>query len=163
MRELPRELHRGCEDDDVQRHEQLVAERADAHGDARERKERQDPRLAPERGRKPGGDRERCERPADRLGVVVRRERGREHARAERGETEPCEPVAARPCQEQQRQPEARDRPRDAREPDHRTTTDAVSTWPRSLTVSRYVPIADGARSFSTRPEPVPARAPSVQ
>ena len=140
-----------------------MPERADADRDAREREQRHEPRLPLERRRQERRDDECAERPAHRLRVVVRGERRGEHARAERGEAEPREPVAPRAREEQERQPEARDRAGEPREADQRTTTVAVSTWPCSRTVSRYVPGERAARSFNTGADAKPERVPSVQ
>ena len=140
-----------------------MAESADARGNAREREQRQEPGLAPERGREQRGHGDRAESAADCLGDVPRSEGCGEHAGAERGEAEPGEPVAACAGEEQQCQPEARDRAGEPREPDHRTSTVAVSTWPCSLTVRGYRPACAGACSFRTRPDAKPSRVPSRQ
>ena len=100
MRELPGELHRRADDDDVERDEQLVPERADPGGDAREREERP-PRIPAERDREDRAGDERAEPSEHGLAPLRRRECGREHARAERREAEPGEPVAPRPRDEQ--------------------------------------------------------------
>src|SRR5581483_5232656 len=130
-------------------------------GNGREREDRQQPRLAPKCGGETCCDRKPGERPSHRLRVVVRSERRAEHACPERREAESREPVPTRPREQQQREPEDSDRACDPREPDHRTVTVAAAACPCSLTTSLNVPLARGARSFSTARVAEPERRPS--
>jgi hypothetical protein len=70
--EIPRQRERSAENDDIQRQEQLMAERAHPDGDARERRDRQQPGNSTEQIRKCGADRERAGDAADDLARLVR-------------------------------------------------------------------------------------------
>ena len=136
---------------------------ADAHRYTRERQYREEPRHAPERERKSKADPERGEHAAEQLDRAMWRNRCAEHARPECCEAEAGDALASRLRNEQQREAEARDRPAEMREPDHRTNTAARLTWPRSLTVSVYRPRVVGACSRSTRDDDLPCRRPRLQ
>ena len=136
MEKLPREQQHAADDDEVERHEQLVAERADAHGNGREGEKRQEPRHTTERRSEESPDRERGHDLDDVLPGVVRREREGDHADAEQREAEPGDPVAPRAGQEEDGEPEARDGAAEAGELGHRTVTTARSEWPCSVTTS---------------------------
>jgi hypothetical protein len=147
--ELPEQEPRGPERDRVERHEKRVSEEADSERDERERGERNEPRLAPE---EPGEERAEHDHSCDGdpdLGRVRRCERHREQDAADSGVAEAGDPVPARSGQEQDREPDAGDRPCELGEPDHfaRTRTTAVVVCPCSATTSRYVPGVVGARS----------------
>ena len=114
-----------------------MPERADPDRDAGERREGQQPRNAMEDGGQHGREHEDDGDAAHDPRRLVRVERGREQARAERGEAEAGGALPPRGGDEQQREAETRDGAADAREADHRTTTDRVSEWPPSVTVNR--------------------------
>ena len=114
----------------------------DSHRNQRQCPEGEEPRPAPQQEPGRAGD-EHCddERRNDEGDVPVRDDRHGQQERAGREEPEPSEPEPAAAGHEQEREPEARERPPDGGEVDrlHRCTTITVaaSRWPFSSTTSR--------------------------